>query len=109
MDYFHHLELARYQSWPDFLARRQPGRIVLMTTAGDTVFPDVRFEAGDILVFGRESAGVPAEVHGAANLRVRIPLAAGLRSLNVATSAAMILGEALRQTGGFERMNDDHE
>jgi len=63
--------------------------------------PDAIFQADDTLLLGRESAGVPAEVHAAANLSVRVPLQKGLRSLNVALAAAMVLGEALRQTNGY--------
>lgn len=101
MDYFDRVVLGRHASWPHFLAARPPGRLVLLTTAGDRTFPDVDFRPDDGLLFGRESAGVPEEVHGAADLRLCIPLAPGLRSLNVVVAAAMVLGEALRQTGGF--------
>lgn len=101
MDYFAHVELCRYVSWADYLARRPPGRLVLLTTGGDQRFPEIAFAADDTLLCGRESAGVPPEVHARADLRLRLPLAAGLRSLNVAVAASMVLGEALRQTGGF--------
>ena len=74
---------------------------MLLTTAGATRFPDASFQPDDTLLLGRESAGVPAEVHAAADLRLRIPLQKALRSLNVATAAAMVLGEALRQTNGY--------
>ena len=74
---------------------------MLLTTAGDLAHTEFRFARDDILLVGRESAGVPPQVHGAADARVRIPLRAGVRSLNVALAAAMALGEALRQTGGF--------
>jgi tRNA (cytidine/uridine-2'-O-)-methyltransferase len=105
MDYFDRVDLHRYRSWDDFCARRPVGRLVLATTTGDHRFPDLAFRPDDMLLFGRESAGVPTEVHEAADLRLRIPLAPGLRSLNVVACAAMILGEALRQTGGFREMD----
>ena len=75
-----------------------------MTTAGADRLPEAVFRPDDILLMGRESAGVPEDVHAAADLRVRIPLQAGARSLNVALAAAMVLSEALRQTSGFERL-----
>jgi tRNA (cytidine/uridine-2'-O-)-methyltransferase len=101
MDYLEHVELRRHASWEAYCAARGPGRLVLLTTSGDTALPDFAFEAGDTLMVGRESAGVPAEVHAAADARLVIPMAAGARSLNVALAAAMALGEALRQTGAF--------
>jgi tRNA (cytidine/uridine-2'-O-)-methyltransferase len=101
MDYFDRVMLGRHASWPQFLADRPPGRLVLLTTVGDRRFPNVDFQPDDGLLFGRESAGVPEEVHRAADLRLRIPLAPGLRSLNVVAAAAIVLGEALRQTGGY--------
>jgi len=103
LDYGGHAEVRRHPSWADFLdsEARKAGRLVLFTTHGAKPFTDFAFEAGDTLLFGRESAGVPDEVHAAADARLLIPMAAGLRSLNVVTSAAMALGEALRQTNGF--------
>jgi tRNA (cytidine/uridine-2'-O-)-methyltransferase len=101
MDYFDRVTLRRHASWPQFLSARPVQRLVLLTTAGEGRFPDVDFRPDDGLLFGRESAGVPEEVHRAADLRLRIPLAPGLRSLNVVAAAAMVLGEALRQTRGF--------
>jgi tRNA (cytidine/uridine-2'-O-)-methyltransferase len=76
--------------------------LVLLSTAGDIAYTTYRFAANDTLMLGRESAGAPADVHAAADARVRIPLRPGLRSLNIAVAAAMVLGEALRQTGGLE-------
>jgi tRNA (cytidine/uridine-2'-O-)-methyltransferase len=76
---------------------------VLFTTGATSSYLDHRYEPRDILLFGRESAGVPAHVHAAAEVRLRIPMQAGLRSLNVAMTCAMAVGEALRQTGGFGR------
>jgi tRNA (cytidine/uridine-2'-O-)-methyltransferase len=103
MDYLDHCEIMRHISWRAFdEARRAQGRrLVLLTTRGDVPHVDFRFAAGDTLMVGRESAGVPEAVHAAANARVLVPMRAELRSLNVAVSAAIVLGEALRQTGGF--------
>ena len=100
MDYADRARLRRHDSWEAFRAA-VPGRLVLLTTAGATDFIAFPFESDDILLFGRESAGVPDAVHQAAAARLRIPMAAGVRSLNVAVAAAMVLGEALRQTAAF--------
>ena len=108
MDYYDLATIVRHASWAAFRhahrERRPPGRLVLLTTAGSSTFPDVAFQAGDTLLLGRESAGVPADVHDAADLRLRIPLHPGARSLNVALAAAMVLSEGLRQTAGFPRV-----
>jgi len=74
---------------------------VLLTTRGDTAHCDFAFSPADVLLLGRESAGAPPEVHAAADARITVPMMPGLRSLNVASAAALVLGEALRQTGGF--------
>ncbi len=76
---------------------------MLLTTSGDTVYTDFAFRPEDMLLLGRESAGVPEDVHAAADARILVPMRPGLRSLNVAVAAAMVLGEALRQTGGIRR------
>jgi tRNA (cytidine/uridine-2'-O-)-methyltransferase len=103
MDYLDRVVLARHASWAAFAAWRRAagGRLVLFTTAAATSYLDYAYRADDILLFGRESAGVAEEVRAAADARLKIPLAPGLRSLNVAVACAMALGEALRQTGGF--------
>jgi len=106
MDYYDRAVIVRHASWEAFQRERKSGRLVLLTTAGSHRFPDVAFRPDDTLLVGRESAGAPSEVHEAAELRVRIPLKAGLRSLNVALAAAMVLGEALRQTAGFDALSD---
>jgi tRNA (cytidine/uridine-2'-O-)-methyltransferase len=102
LDYLRHVEIERHQSFATFdAARRQRGsRLVLLSTRGAAPYTDFAYAAPDTLLLGRESAGVPDAVHAAADASVRIPLRAGLRSLNVAVAAAMVLGEALRQTGG---------
>lgn len=100
MDYAGHVSVTRHADWDAFLATAD-GRIVLATTTGAVPLPDARFTAGDILLLGSEGAGVPAPVHDRADLRVRVPMRAPFRSLNVAVAAAMMLGEALRQTDGW--------
>ena len=103
MDYLAGVELTRHLSWDAFRAvhAARGERLLLLTAHGDKAYPDFAFSAADALLLGRESAGAPAEVHAAAQARLRIPLRAGQRSLNVAVAGAMVLGEALRQTGGF--------
>jgi tRNA (cytidine/uridine-2'-O-)-methyltransferase len=102
MDYLDQVSIIRHESWPDFERWRQQRelRLVLFTTEAVTPYLDHRFTVRDVLMFGRESAGVPEAVHAAADVRLVIPLQAGLRSLNVAMAVAMAAGEALRQTGG---------
>jgi tRNA (cytidine/uridine-2'-O-)-methyltransferase len=102
MDYLDHVRLVRHAAWSDFEAwRRAAGaRLVLFTTAADRSYLDHAYGGDDILMFGRESAGVPPHVDAAADVRLKIPIKPGLRSLNVAMACAMALGEALRQSGG---------
>jgi tRNA (cytidine/uridine-2'-O-)-methyltransferase len=99
MDYLDRVEIVRHVSWDAFEAwRRAAGRrLVLLTTRAATAYTDFAFAPGDVLMVGRESAGVPDDVHAAADGRLLIPMRPGLRSLNVAVAAAMVLGEALRQ------------
>ncbi|MXQ10400.1 tRNA (cytidine(34)-2'-O)-methyltransferase [Microvirga makkahensis] len=103
MDYLNHVTITRHISWRAFEEWRRGGggRLVLATTKGAVPYTDFRYEPEDIVLVGRESAGVPDEVHAAADARIVVPMQAGMRSLNVAVTAAMILGEALRQTGAF--------
>ncbi len=112
LDYLAHAAVVRHRSWDEFVAAQKTrdgaivtdakaSRLVLFTTKSSHRYTDFAFSSGDILVFGRESAGVPDHVHGAADARLFIPIKPGLRSLNVAVSVAMAAGEALRQTGGF--------
>lgn len=100
LDYVPRATIIRHASWDAFRGKLQ-GRIILATTKASLPYTDFRFEAADTLLFGRESAGVTDEVANAADARVRVPMAEGLRSLNVAVTAGMILGEALRQTATF--------
>jgi len=104
LDYLDRAALLNHTSWAGFEVWRgesRERRLVLATTKADLSYSAFAFAAGDLLLFGRESAGVPDDVHETADARVLIPIVDGLRSLNVATAAAMILGEALRQTAGF--------
>ncbi|MBB4632715.1 tRNA (cytidine(34)-2'-O)-methyltransferase [Sphingosinicella soli] len=102
MDYFDLADIHIHADWAAF-QRDVPGRRVLLTTKASQPFHAARYEAEDVLLLGRESAGVPDFVHDAAALRVCIPMRAGLRSLNVALAAAMVAGEALKQTGLYPR------
>lgn len=99
LDYLAHVEIMRHRSFGDFDAKRRAEgrRLLLLTTRGDRPYTGFAFENRDTLLLGRESAGVPDAVHDNADARLRIPMRPGLRSLNVAVAAAMVLGEALRQ------------
>ena len=103
LDYIAATTLQTHRSWPAFEAARRaeapPPRLVLLTTAGATSHIDFRFRPDDILMAGRESEGVPDSVAQVCDARLRIPIRPGLRSLNVATALAIVLGEALRQLG----------
>lgn len=101
MDYLHTVLLTRHVDWQHFEAWRAGAgrRLVLASTKAAMPYVDFEFAPDDILLFGRESAGVPEHVHEAANARILIPMVEGQRSINVAMSAAMIAGEALRQVG----------
>ena len=98
MDYAEIAAVTRHASWAAFEAQAS-GRLVLLTTSGDTPLPAARFAADDILLLGSESRGAPEEVHARAELRVRIPQVEGTRSLNIAVAAGIGLAEGLRQTG----------
>ena len=100
LDYGAAAQVKRHDSWADFQGARA-GRLVLFTTKGAEPLPDFRFRPDDILLMGRESAGVPEAVHATADARVFIPIRPETRSLNVITAAAIGLAEALRQTEGF--------
>jgi tRNA (cytidine/uridine-2'-O-)-methyltransferase len=106
MDYLGRADVTIHPSWEAYLSA-SPGRLVLLTTRAGVAYTDFGFAPGDVLLLGRETAGVPEDVHDRADARVAIPMAAGLRSLNVAVAAAMVLGEALRQTGGFPAIGED--
>jgi tRNA (cytidine/uridine-2'-O-)-methyltransferase len=103
MDYLDQVQLVRHTSWGAFEAWRQAQglRLVLLTTRAATSYLDHAFARRDVLVFGRESAGVPDAVHGAAEVRLKVPMRPEMRSLNVAMTCAMATGEALRQLRGI--------
>ena len=100
LDYLDLATVTRHSSWTAY-REAMSGRLLLLTTRGDIRHCDFLYNPGDSLMVGRESAGVPQEVHDVCDARLRIPMRSGLRSLNVATAAALALGEALRQTGLF--------
>lgn len=101
MDYLGILDWRRWPSWPAYRAAGHAGRLVLLTTRAPRRYTDWSFQGDDRILVGQETAGVPEEVHQAADARLAIPLRPPARSLNVAAAAAMALGEALRQTGGL--------
>jgi len=103
MDYGGQVDVTRHADWPAFVAARLHGeaRLVALTSSGDTRLTQARFRPEDILLMGRESAGLPPDLHARADVRVRIPMAAGFRSLNLAVATGIALGEALRQTDLF--------
>jgi tRNA (cytidine/uridine-2'-O-)-methyltransferase len=103
LDYINHVVITRHESFAAFESARAmaPARLVLLTTRAAQGYTGFAFRGDDILLVGRESAGVPGEVHEVADARIAVPMKTGVRSLNVAVAAAMVLGEALRQTGQF--------
>lgn len=108
MDYLEMVKYRRHGSWDEFMAyaKTHPeeyGRIILLTTKAPLPYTDFEFLPNDVLLLGRESVGVPEQVHQTADARVTIPMTANARSINVAVSATMVLGEALRQTGLFPK------
>ena len=100
MDYLASAEVARHSSWEAYRTQNDR-RLILLTTKAEVHYTDFAFVPSDTLLVGRESAGVPESVHRAAAARLLIPMRPGLRSINVALAAAMVLGEALRQVGRF--------
>ena len=105
LDYLDQVALHRHVSWAAFEGwrREQKLRLILFTTGAGTSYLDHAYRPDDVLMFGRESAGVPQAVHAAADVRLVIPMQPGLRSVNVAVAAAMAVGEALRQIGGLAK------
>src|SRR5271168_961181 len=98
MDYAEHISLERHRSWDDFIERHGQRRLILMTTKAASPYHGFAFRDDDILLAGRETAGVPDDVHARVSARVIIPMQPEIRSLNVAMSAAIVLSEAIRQT-----------
>jgi tRNA (cytidine/uridine-2'-O-)-methyltransferase len=103
MDYLPAADITRHLSWSRFYdhSRAAGTRLVLLTSKAEGSYIDFAFQPGDTILLGRESAGVPQEVHDAVDARLVIAMRPGMRSINVAQAAAMVLGEALRQTKGF--------
>jgi tRNA (cytidine/uridine-2'-O-)-methyltransferase len=108
LDYLARVEWCRHQGFARFLdeVRAAKRRLVLLSTAASLPYHRLAFRDDDILLLGRESAGVPDKVRDSVDCAVRVPLRPGLRSLNVVTAAAIVLGEALRQTGSLETLAD---
>jgi tRNA (cytidine/uridine-2'-O-)-methyltransferase len=101
MDYIDHVNVTRHPDFETFRATIAPRRLVLFTTKGRQSAYQFAFQPDDVLLFGKESAGVPQAVADACDAKVRIPIEPSVRSLNLATSTALALGEALRQTGSL--------
>ena len=101
MDYINHLAYTRHRSWQAFRDQKGLRRVVLLTTKADLAYDKFTFQPDDILMVGRESAGVPEDVHQEADARIVIPMRPDVRSLNVAIAMGIVIGEALRQTRGF--------
>jgi tRNA (cytidine/uridine-2'-O-)-methyltransferase len=111
LDYLYQLDMTSHSSWQAFLDARilrasengTEERLVLLSTQAESSYLQFPFQADDILLVGRESAGVPADIHAGADARVRVPMAQDMRSLNVTAALAIVLGESLRQTHGFPK------
>lgn len=101
MDYIDHVEVTRHAGFVAFRAAVAPRRLVLFTTKAMQSVYDFSFAPDDVLLFGKESAGVPPQVAEACDVRLRIPMRPEVRSMNLASSAALVLGEALRQSGSL--------
>jgi tRNA (cytidine/uridine-2'-O-)-methyltransferase len=106
LDYVPQALISHHPSYQAFQAARQ-GRLVLLTTKAAIAYTSFTFLSDDVLMLGQESAGVPPAVHDEADARLTIPMAPGLRSINVAMAGAMVLGEALRQTAGFVKLGTE--
>ena len=104
MDYLDKVDVTRHMAWETFLQEHDKERLVLLTTKASVPYTSFQFQKDDILLFGRESAGVPENVHQAADARLLIPMNENARSINMAVSAAMAITEALRQTNGFPKI-----
>ena len=102
MDYLDNVDVVRHMSWETFCEAYKNKRLVLLTTHGSIPHTQFQFDKDDILLFGRESAGVPEEVHNYVNARIRIPMKQNERSINLAMSCAIAVSEAMRQTNLFD-------
>ena len=108
MDYLDNVAISRHSSW-DAYQKAPRKRLILMSTKAAIPYMDFKFEIGDTLLMGRESAGVPEDIHNAADARIIIPMLPEMRSINVAMSAAMVIGEGLRQLNAFPNANNGTE
>jgi tRNA (cytidine/uridine-2'-O-)-methyltransferase len=113
LDYAAQTDINGFSSWQAYMAsfgmdslQGPGGRLLLLTTSGDAAYNDFAYDAADVLLVGGETGGVPREVHDRADFRLCVPMAPGARSLNVVVAAAMVLGEALRQTHTLPRGSD---
>ena len=109
MDYLQDADVTRHLDYDDFMAQKNSRRVILLTTKGAVAYTDFEFKNNDILMVGQESAGVPEQVHRDVDARVIIPMVANVRSVNVAVSASMVMGESLRQTGQFQSLPSNTE
>ena len=98
MDYMEEKEIKFYQSFDNFLDEKKDQRIVLMTTKASISYTNFKFDTNDTILFGRESAGVPENIHKIIKNKLKIPMKNNMRSLNIASSVAIILAESLKQT-----------
>ncbi len=108
LDYLDHVDISRHRSFQHFhqnLHQDTQQRLVVLTTKASTAYIDFEFSAGDTLLLGRESAGVPQYVHDIADARIIIPMRENMRSINIAAATAMVIGEALRQTQQFPKIH----
>ena len=103
MDYINHVDYKKYIDWDSFYkwSKEQHFRLILLTTKSQKKYYEYQYKNNDILLFGRESAGVPKKIHQCVNERLLIPMQKGLRSLNVSSAASMIAGEAIRQLNSY--------
>ena len=103
MDYINHIDFKRHIDWKHFYnwAQKSKFRLILMTTKSKQSFYNFEFHSSDILLFGRESSGVPNNVHEIVDQRLTIPMKEGVRSINLSSSVALVLGEGLRQTNSI--------
>ena len=103
MDYLDHIDYKRHIDWQHFYDWKKENnfRLILMTTKSQKSLYNFKFNPSDILLFGRESAGVPKNIHNIVDHRLKIPMKGGVRSINLSSSVALVLGEGLRQTNQF--------
>jgi tRNA (cytidine/uridine-2'-O-)-methyltransferase len=101
MDYIDHVSITRHRDFAAFRASIGTSRLILFTTKASQSAYEFQYQPDDVLLFGKESAGVPSDIAAACDARIRLPMRGGVRSMNLALSAALATGEALRQTGGL--------